>query len=155
MTGKPPELRALTANTTMFSGPGFNDAWVDLTALGWVSRETVDRLYHQAQQRLLIGRGVPGSRALDVFRFVTREAGAHVSNGDERWPALFDKWHTEHPDDSTIRNRAGLRQYYNRAKKSLLSHNHWKSWQQGQKLAQSSKNGDSDVRTWAGCQILS
>lgn len=121
LTGKPPIIRPLYTSTTTRHGGKFTDAIVNLEVLPWVSWRTVLRLYRQIQSGLRVRetRKQPDARAIEVFRLVTREAGAEVKDSNQ-WASLLGKWLREHPAEATLTSPSRLRQYYNRAKKALL-----------------------------------
>ena len=122
LTGTSPPIRPLWASTTTREGGPFADAVSTFRVLPWVSWVTVSRIYRQVQCRLHMGatRKQSHARAIEVFRFVTHEAGARVY-GSEEWKSLSRKWLEQHPREKILVCPSRLRQYYNRARTMLLA----------------------------------
>lgn len=145
LTGRMPWVRALDARTTTIGGE-FTDAFVSIKVLPWVSRKTVQQFYRRIQLNLECGgKNAGDTRAMEVFRFVTREAGVRVAQTgkitkwtirpktgelpeqpqkQDLWKSLLEKWLKEHPGEKTLRRPSRLRQYYNRGRQTLLEHDY-------------------------------
>jgi hypothetical protein len=123
LTGAVPQVRALDMSTTTIGGGDFNDAYLNIKVLPWVSLGTLKSLYHDAQRQLLLARGKRFERTLEVFRFVTREAGTYPEESD--WRGLFNKWKEEHKNElKPFKQPRDIKQCYNRARETLLQHDY-------------------------------
>src|SRR5829696_2878751 len=92
LTGGVPEPRTLTMRVH-FGGGG---ARIDMAMPPWISAETVEKNYRNAQRRILIKSNHALSlRRLAVLRFV--EAATRIDGKRPPFPQLLAQWNEQHP----------------------------------------------------------
>jgi hypothetical protein len=92
LTGEVPEPRTLTMRVH-FGGGG---ARIDMAMPPWISAETVEKNYRNAQRRILIKSNHALSlRRLAVLRFV--EAATRIDGKRPPFPQLLTEWNEQHP----------------------------------------------------------
>jgi len=118
LTGERPVVRPLRSTTTRRHKDWFTDAVTSMEILPWVSRGTLSKLYRQVQRRLIGDNRKRDPVTIEVFRFVTKEAGVDITDDDPCWRELAEKWNREHPKREFLPRY--LHQAYKRARQSLL-----------------------------------
>ena len=95
------------------------DATIDVTAAAWVPSKTVARAYRKARVEVLGSNGgkPPGSKNLELFRFVTKRipAGSEVMPEGKK---LVSEWNDDHPQWAYKNTRQFWRDY-NRIKRTI------------------------------------
>ena len=113
LTGGVPKPRTLTMRV-IFSGSG---ARIDMGMPPWISAETVEKNYRNAQRQILIKSNHALSlRRLAVLRFV--EAATRIDGKRPPFPQLLGQWNEKHPA-WRYQDYRGLAQAYREALKQV------------------------------------
>src|SRR5215204_1300019 len=114
LTGGVPEPRTLTMRVH-FGGGG---ARIDMAMPPWISAETVEKNYRNAQRQILIKSNHALSlRRLAVLRFV--EAATRIDGKRPPFPQLLAQWNEQYPD-WRYKGYRGLAQAYRETLKQVV-----------------------------------
>ena len=112
LTGGVPEPRTLTMR--VYFGGG---ARIDMAMPPWISAETVEKNYRNAQRQILTKSNHALSlRRLAVLRFV--EAATRIDGKRPPFPQLLAQWNEQHPD-WRYKGYRGLAQAYRKTLKQV------------------------------------
>src|SRR5215204_5071912 len=113
LTGGVPEPRTLTMRVHFGGG-----ARIDMAMPPWISAETVEKNYRNAQRRILIKSNHALSlRRLAVLRFV--EAATQIDGKRPPFPQLLAQWNEQHPA-WRYKDYRGLAQAYRETLKQVV-----------------------------------